>query len=406
MGVMRLRGVGVLFAFALVAPLTGAQYAFWTRGIPFTVELGRDGWVRPTASVNAPGMGGPLSLDFSSVRRRGDGLHGTLRVTSAGHSLHGLRLDILGASEVTGQGERALGAAATPRLLGDAATSGATITVRGFEVRNTPFRADTRTIVISGIVSGWSAGPDVPVQGRIEGACLNEGRDEWLRLGAWRLWPEDGRVSRREGPDGLTANSLDEGEWVVSADGIARLYDGTVVAETALGSVRRQRQIRSDANGSLLAASDDGIARKVRRDGSVEWQVDLKAQGPISLSAGAKGRVYALRQQGRVAEVVAIEDNGATVRSVTRSNAKGPIRIERPVALRTDPTGYLYVLESRRGSFDVLAFDPFGGAIRQTRHAARDSHEPLDLAFGEDGRMFVLFKDGTGNLFVRTYRPF
>ncbi|MCW5941554.1 MAG: hypothetical protein KIS66_04940 [Fimbriimonadaceae bacterium] len=407
---MRVRAVVSLLAVALVAS-GSAQNAFWTRGIPFTVEMGRDGWIRPSATLTAPGLHGPITLDFSGLRRHGNDLLGRFRFESAGHSLCGLRMDIVGVSESRAGGERAYpSAAAEPLFLGDAPETQVKVEIPAYAIRNTPFAADTRTITVRGVLSGWLVEPDIEVKARDTATCLNDGKEGRFWLGSADLDLATG-VATPAGPAAMAVNSVNGSVWQVTPDGRARLVGsaGTEV-DVSVGPIREQRQVRADDNGFLVVGSDNGIVRKVRRDGTVEWQTDLGATGAIPITTGPKGRTYAVRPRDGAVEMVAIEDNGATVRVVTTSRSKGVVRIQAPVAIRTDPIGYLHALERRRDSLEIRVFDPMGGVVRSTGHMGRfrdgGAKEPLDLAFSPDGSLHVLFRNEAGTMFVRTYKSF
>lgn len=406
-----MRSVATLFAFATCVTLAVAQDAFWTRGLPFSVELGRDGWAKPSATVTAPGFHGPITLDFSGLRREGDQLSGRFRFVSAGHSLCGLRMDVIGVSESRADGERAYPAAgAVPLFLGDAAEERVTIEIPDYSITGVAFSAETKSVTIRGVLSGWTVGPDLGIKAREAATCLNNGANGRFWLGgaeldltAWTLDPIALGAMLANGPGG--------GVWHVTPDGKARLVgrSGEGV-EVAVGPNREQRQVRTDDNGHLVVGSDNGTVRKIRGDGTVEWQAEIGGSGAMPITTGPKARVYAVRKRDGAVELVAIEDNGATVRIVTTSRSTGHVRIQAPVAIRTDPTGYLHALDRRRDSFEVRVFDPFGKIVRSTGHMGafrgREAREPLDLAFGEDGTMLVLFKNAAGDLFIRPYRPF
>lgn len=124
-----------------------------------------------------------------------------------------------------------------------------------------------------------------------------------------------------------------------------------------------------------------------------DWTTDYVS----SVAVGRNGLVYLLHRNLRVDPVIALDQNGRTVRSWGRG------LYTNPHSIRLDPDGNIWTVDS--GSSTVLKFTPEGKQllrfeVGEVPHSTSGVRGAADIAFA-GGRIFIA--DGYGNARVIEY---
>jgi DNA-binding beta-propeller fold protein YncE len=129
------------------------------------------------------------------------------------------------------------------------------------------------------------------------------------------------------------------------------------------------------------------------RPPSADWAMEMVS----SVTSDSKGVIYLLQRGAKANPVIAVDRNGA----VLRSWGKGLYKI--PHSIRVDPDGNVWTVDA--GSSMVYQFTPAGKKLLEIAvgemPGEREFRGTADIAFGPDGR--ILIADGYGNARILEY---
>lgn len=144
----------------------------------------------------------------------------------------------------------------------------------------------------------------------------------------------------------------------------------------------------------------------VRLDGlSIAEEIGKTPQGPLRVSGfdvGADGTIWAVtpESEGKLLRIRSAKD----IVSLS-GTGEGLGALQKPIACRVGPDGFVYVLEGRADPRlpRVSVFDRSGDLVRVW---ALPAGRPVDLDFSPDGRLEILWKrENTGSA-VSAFRTF
>lgn len=442
-GLLALASLSVLQAqdarshFHLAGPMEsvlrpGVQPAPVTSGLPFAVVLTNAGASSFPSSFQLQGKGwtGSADLRLEGLRFADGQLTGkaVLR-NNSGRVLEGLRLDVRGAVEeyqakqegktvfLTREQQVSL---ASPLLFGDLPpgqeSDAIPLTVRGIT-----FRPETERVGVHGIVSGLAflgaaAIPDLTVYEvdiDLHGRVYIGAGEAIIRTDA------DGRgahrVVQREGCRGVAIDPRTS-EILANCDNdrILRFAPdgkevGRITAE-ANGIERPTQGVRIDLGGRIYNHGDDNRVIQAIARGRKLWTVPVESEALFDVDASLN--LYACTRE-------TVEMFGPEGQKLRTFAAKGDWRlggVMRPRSVRVDRAGNVWVVEQGLGAEAprITVFDREGRPIRAFGRGGKapvedtilpgQLHRPVDLAFGVDGRVYVLQGYDDGRLLM--FQPF
>ncbi len=184
----------------------------------------------------------------------------------------------------------------------------------------------------------------------------------------------------------VKANFVNEGSFELGAKGRPDAPENPIAL--ALGP-----------DGSVHVADDKGVIHVYDAGGShvrIYGQQDLKR--PAQLAIDGYGYVFVLDENRK--QVVVYDNQGQGLRTISAEGDAGGM-LDDPVDVAVGPSGYVYILDAGRQSIQIFSYDgvfvreiSFSGTIR----------EPLSLAVGNDGAIYVADKRTPTHIFV--FQPF
>ena len=164
----------------------------------------------------------------------------------------------------------------------------------------------------------------------------------------------------------------------------------------------------SPADPTAISVAPDGALHIVDRRGQVmvfdRAGTPVRTYGagvltePVAVAFGEAARAYVLDAESKQVHVF---DRGGEPEFVIGGGARGASRLNDPVALVIGPRGFVYVLDSGDRSIGVFSAD--GAFVRQLGLGTL-SRDPIDIAVGGDGRIFVADEGRGAQIF--TFPPF
>ncbi len=164
----------------------------------------------------------------------------------------------------------------------------------------------------------------------------------------------------------------------------------------------------SPRDPTAIAVAPDGALHIVDRRGQVmvfdRAGAPMRAYGaesldqPVAIAFDDAGRAYVLDHG---LEQVLVYDRQGELQYVIAGSRGGASRLNDPVALALGPRGFVYVLD--KGDPSVTVFSRDGAFVRQLGLGPVIGN-PIGVAVGGDGRIFVADKDGGAQVF--TLPPF
>jgi hypothetical protein len=420
----------------LLAP--GAKLAPVTQGLSFEIVVTKAGGVGPDVfKLSGQRWRGSANLTFSGLKYEGGTLHGQVSfANSAGTSLQGLRLDIIGASELYRSKDkdgkeitlsRPHGLKSeSPVYFGDL-LDGESEGAHPIDVSGLDFKDDSIQFTLQGVLSGLryidkfhgpgdSAYPNMDfaaghLYGEVygnelfvatppaEGKAFAQAEDQTTGLA---VHPKTGDIYFTQvsnpnifivGPSGQKKGQIGE------SDGIDRFV----------------QRLRFDKSGKLYACGDGGGNIFVIENGKVKKSIDQIADAGLAINnfdVSAEGTVWVT--DGTTVRMLRASGQGAKVAGASDWHFGN---LQSPFGVRVSPGGLVYVGEEEVEDKDqwdrISVFDAEGRIVRVFGRAGKNppsSEEtmhpgqveaPREIAFGPDGMVYV--SSGQG---ILRFQPF
>jgi len=437
--------------FAYEGPLTqfmpeGATPAPVTTGLPIVIVLTEKGaTIAPsTFEIQGKGWKQAAHLSLDGAKFAGGHLTGTVKLKNdSGSALEGVRLDITGATEeytakdaggkdVTKTREQKA-ALASPLFFGDLA-NGEESDGLSLDVSGIAFQPETTKVSVNAMLSGityldfFTVGDltnyeiDTDAKGRVYAA----GGDRIARTDA------DGKnleVVVKGDPDchGVaidpkTGNILVNGgndhiiTYTPGGDELSRItVDKNHINFPTLG-------VRVDRKGRIYNGGDNNRNVQCIDNGKQVWTIETG--DAVLFDVDVEQNVYVCN----AGNVTKYDANGKQIKRIAIGPDYHIGRLLGPVSCRVDPAGNLYVVEEGKGADEngngeeaprISVFDKSGHVLRvwgrgsKTQPASSDTvlpgelYRPTDLAFGPDGRIYILGQNRNDNgAWVQVFQPF
>jgi sugar lactone lactonase YvrE len=385
-------------------------------GFALTITGGGSGILAGPWMLRIPGAPKPLQLLFEGAKLESGTLEAVARIRNvSGAFAGGLRLDLLEIAEgapgpegaparVTGPGKsRPLGLD-SPLYFGDlAAGADAAVPFRVGPLGLTP---GSPFAVVRGIVTGAVAAGTVEIPDSSVPVALDSDGEGRVYVGdsggqaIFRLGPE--ASSQRKIPAGCVVTGVavrkKSGELYASCSDTTSLLrlplNGKLTRTEEIG--RALGPIRFGGKGFLYGSSGSPSQALVRLEGlSIKEEIASAAGQPLhaaGFDVDPDGTIWTVTSapEGKLLRIRSARDIFAAA-----GPGNGLGGIASPRTCRVAPDGGIYVLESasteRPARVDV--FDRSGNLLRGWSLPAGD---PIDLAFGTEGRLLVLAKRESG----------
>jgi hypothetical protein len=385
-------------------------------GFALTITRGGSGILAGPWMLRIPGAPKPIQLLFEGAKLESGNLEAVARIRNvSGAFAGGLRLDLLEISEgapvpdgapsrVTGPGKSRPLALDSPLYIGDvAAGDDAAVPVRVGPLGLTP---GSPFAVVRGIVTGAVAAGTVEIADASVPAAIDSDGEGRVYVGdtggqaIFRLGPE--AASQRKIPAGCVVTGVAVRKK--SAELYASCSDTTSLLRLPLnGKLTRTEEIgralgpiRFGGKGFLYGSYGSPSQTLVRLEGlSIKEEIAAGAGQPLhaaGFDVDPDGTIWAVTAppDGKLLRIRSVRDI-----STEAGPGNGLGAIASPRTCRVGPDGGIYVLESaaaeRPSRVDV--FDRSGNFLRGW---SLPSGDPVDLAFGTEGRLLVLSKRESG----------
>jgi hypothetical protein len=217
-----------------------------------------------------------------------------------------------------------------------------------------------------------------------DGLLLADGRD-----GAIVALGPVGAVEGKWTVEGVQSVAVDLLGRVYAAneDGVYRLRPG--------GSVDRVGVVGEFASPLSLAVEPSGRIWMLDRKGESLGRIEPGTTAPLPVWSEPGRRLSAIHWDGR--RLLAVDSKNKILLAFDASGKPAPLPVRdllKPVAIETDPTGRIAVLDAKEGSIRILG--PDGTALLQ--FACKDAGilKPSAVGFGLDGAVHVFDQATTG----------
>lgn len=438
--------------FAFSGPLkdlaAGASVSPVRSGVQFSVTLADGGKSISTGAfdLKVSGSDKPLKLALDGLKYDNGRLSADAKVTNTtGSAVEGVRVDLTGAVEtykakdengkdiLKTRGQKV--GLPSPLYYGDLDADEAAGPF-AFDAATISFQPETTQVVVTGVVSGlryektWPAQDgaryqiDVDSKGAIyvsagEAICRFDaatgGRSDFVKLEANQaalvdpntgdIWTVAGNHKViRFSPDGK-----EKSKWDAETNGLEWVTLG----------------LRMDKQGRLYNCGDNNrCIQCISPAGKKVWKTELPEDQGYLFDVDSSGRVYA---SGGDSAVVRLDPDGKNLGVFAGGNDWHPGKIIGPVSVRIDTrSGLIYIVESGRDMNEehklsreeprISVFDQNGGFVRLwgrgALHQPADKkvegfvYRPTDLAFGPEGRVYVLCEGHEGGNVLMAFRQF
>jgi hypothetical protein len=382
-------------------------------GFALTITRGGSGILAGPWMLRIPGAPKPLELRFEGVKLESGSLEAVARIRNvSGAFAGGLRLDLLEISEgapvpegapvrITGPGKSRPLALDSPLYFGDLAPGAdAAVPVRVGPLGLTP---GSPFAVVRGVVTGAVAAGTVDIADASVPVAIDSDGEGRVYVGdaggqaIFRLGPE--AATQRKIPAGCVVTGVavrkKSGELYASCSDTVSLLrlplNGKLTRTEEIG--RALGPIRFGGKGFLYGSPSQAL---VRLEGlSIKEEITSAAGQPLraaGFDVDPDGTIWAVTvaPEGKLLRIRSTRDISE---EAGPGNGLGTIASAR--TCRVGPDSGIYVLETAAGERParVEVFDRAGNFLRGWSLSAGD---PVDLAFGTEGRLLVLTKRESG----------